>query len=174
MKIKIKFCQNCGQKLDQKQVSGLERPYCSSCRQIVYVDPKLVAVVLVQLDCKLVMIRRGIQPALGHWSFPSGYVDSGEAVEDAAVREVSEETGLNIQLSHLIGLYSTKGSEIVLVAFAAKCLNGSLRAGEEVSEIALYALDSLPPLPFPHDYKILADWQNLSNRQPMNNLPLSD
>ena len=120
------------------------------------------------------MIRRGLQPALGHWSFPSGYVDRGEAVEDAAIREVSEETGLNIQLTHLVGVYSNKGSEVVLVAFAAKCLNGLLSAGEEVSDIALYPLDSLPPLPFPNDYKILTDWQNLPNRRPMNNLPLSN
>ena len=69
---------------------------------MVFHDPKLAAAVLVTVDGKLVMVRRGVEPAVGRWAFPSGYVDQGEAVEDAAVREVKEETGLDVLISAFV------------------------------------------------------------------------
>ena len=159
----INFCQRCGHRLGRKEVADKVRPWCPSCGYVVFLDPEGAAVVLVSNDGNLVLVRRGIEPAMGRWSFPSGYVDRGEIVEDAAVREVKEETGLDVDLDAFVGLYSRQDSLVVLAVYSAHVVGGSLEAGTEVQEVRLFSLDELPPLPFPHDHQILQDWQALSS-----------
>ena len=160
----INYCQRCGHTLDQKVLEGRARPFCPSCGYVVFLDPKLAAVVLVSLNGSLVLVRRGIEPAIGRWSFPSGYVDRGEAVEDAAMREVMEETGLEVRLDRFVGLYSKTEGRVVLAVYSASVVGGELQAGPEVQEVGTFAPEELPPLPFPHDYEILKDWQTLDRR----------
>ena len=159
MSTDIAYCQRCGHALGRKRIEGRLRPHCPDCGYVVFLDPKLAAVVLALMDGKLLMVRRAIEPALGRWSFPSGYVDRGEAVEDAARREVQEETGLDVQLDRLLGVYSATGSPVVLAAFSATVVGGEMVAGHEAQEVLTFPPDRLPPLPFPHDYRILADWE---------------
>jgi ADP-ribose pyrophosphatase YjhB (NUDIX family) len=73
---------------------------------VVYYDPKVAATCIVERQGKVLMIRRGIQPGMGLWSIPGGYVDRGEVVEEAAAREVTEETGLEVEVERLVGLFS--------------------------------------------------------------------
>ena len=157
-----KFCRRCGHALAERDVEGKRRRYCPGCGYVAFLDPKLAAVVLATKDGELVLVRRDIEPAIGKWSLPSGYVDRGEAVEDAAVREVKEETGLDIRLSGFVGLYSRTGSPVVLAAYAAEVVGGAMEAGPEVQETALFPPDRLPALPFPHDDQILDDWRALN------------
>ncbi len=156
----VVYCQRCGHALDQREIEHRLRPYCPGCGYVVFLDPKLAAVVLALLDGRLVLVRRGIEPAMGRWSFPSGYVDRGEVVEDAARREVKEETGLDARLDRFIGLYSKSGSPVVLAVYSATIVGGEMIAGHEVTDVLTFAPDELPPLPFPHDYEILADWRD--------------
>lgn len=159
MSSEIIYCQRCASKLDHKEIEDRIRPYCPSCGAIVFLDPKLAVVALVHIDGKLVLVKRGIGPALGCWSFPAGYVDRGEVVEEAAVREVREETGLVVELDGPIGLYSKTGNEMVLAVYSASVTGGELAAGPEVQDVGLFSLTEIPPLPFPHDYQILEDWR---------------
>ena len=126
---------------------------------VVYFDPKLAAVVLVSDSDNLLFVRRAIEPMLGRWSFPSGYVDRGEAVEHAAVREVREETNLDVETTGLLGVYSRNGSPVALVAYAARVTGGVLRAGDEAQDARFFPVNALPELPFPHDDQILKDWR---------------
>ncbi|HAL49721.1 MAG: NUDIX domain-containing protein [SAR202 cluster bacterium] len=153
------FCGRCGGSVKGRSDPAVSRPYCSRCGHVVYLDPKLAAVVLVCQDNALLMVQRAIAPMLGHWSFPSGYVDRGEVVEDAAVREVREETNVEVELLGLIGLYSGGEQPVVLAAYAAQVTGGELTAGPETQDVGYFSLDRLPPLPFPHDPSILADWR---------------
>ena len=162
----IKYCQRCGHALGRREIENRDRPYCPSCGYVVFLDPKLAAVVLVRRNGGLVLVRRAIEPAIGRWSFPSGYVDRGEVVEDAARREVKEETGLDVRLDGFVGLYSRSDSPLVLAVFSAAIIGGELRAGHEVEEVGTFAPEELPPLPFPHDYEILADWKALIDGRP--------
>ena len=155
----INFCQRCGRKLARKPIENTERPYCPGCGYVVFLDPKIAAIVLLLTDGKLVMVRRGIEPAMGHWSFPSGYVDRGEQVEKAAIREVKEETGLEARLDRMIGLYSSDGSPVVLAVYAGTVVGGSLKAGGDATDAALFSPETLPDLPFPNDAQILRDWR---------------
>ena len=157
----INYCERCGVRLVRKSVDGTLRPSCPGCGHVVFLDPKLAAVVVVSVDGKLVLIKRGIEPGMGRWSFPSGYVDRGESVEDGAVREVKEETGLDVRITQFVGLYSRRGSPVVLAAYSAEVVGGSLAPGSDAQEAALYSPDELPPLAFPSSNQILADWRKL-------------
>ena len=161
----IKYCQRCGHGLARGAVEEKPRLRCPQCGYVVFLDPKLAAVVLVETDGNLVLVRRAIEPALGRWSFPSGYVDRGESVEEGAVREVREETGLLVAITGLVGVYSTSGNPVVLAVFTAEVTGGELRPGAEVTETAEFNPDELPPLPFPHDDEILRDWRAIRDRR---------
>ena len=75
MRNDIKYCQRCGHELGEKLIEDRTRPFCFNCGFIVYLDPKVAAVVVLRMDDKLVFVKRGVEPAIGKWAFPSGYVD---------------------------------------------------------------------------------------------------
>ena len=155
----MKFCPECASPLVFREVAGRDRPACPTCEFVHYEDPKLVAVALVSIDGKLVLGRRSINPRRGYWSFPSGYVDRGEPVPAAAVREVNEETCLVVEIEELLGLYSEPNNPIVLAVYIARAVGGTLDAGDEVSEVGLFSIDEMPELAFPNDVHILKDWK---------------
>lgn len=161
----LNYCQRCGHDLSSKSIEGKERPYCNNCGFVVFEDPKVAAVVLVTIDESIVLIKRGVEPSMGKWAFPSGYVDRGENVEDGARREVMEETGLEVDLDRLVGLYSGNGNPVVLAVYAAHVVGGEMKSGHDAEEVALFPLADLPTLPFPHDAQILKDWQATASPQ---------
>ena len=154
-----KFCPACGSPLETKEAAGRQRPVCRECGKVVYYDPKVAATCVVERKGKVLMIRRAVQPGIGHWSLPGGYVDRGEVVEEAAAREVQEETGLVVEVERLVGLYSRRGHPVLVAVFAARETGGTLEAGAETSDVDFFSLDSLPPLAFPRDEEILGRWR---------------
>ena len=159
----INFCQRCGHLLSEKRIEDIPRPYCASCGFIVFLDPTVAALVLASSGDKLVLVRRAIRPEIGRWSFPSGFVNRGEGVEEAAVREVKEETGLEVRLDGLVGVYSSRDDPIVLAVYAATAIGGTLHPGHEALEVGLFPPSGLPALPFPHDNRILEDWRSMDS-----------
>lgn len=149
-----RFCTDCGGPL--AQTAG--RPSCQRCGRISYLDPKLAAAAMVTVRDRLVLVRRAIEPSMGKWSFPSGYVDRGEAVEAAVKREVLEETGLEVAVNWLVGLYSQPGNAVVLAVYDVSVRGGDMRAGIEAMELGLFEAGSLPELAFEHDTRIVDDW----------------
>ena len=107
----------------------------------------------------IVLLRRAIEPQMGMWSFPSGYVDRGEKLERALEREVLEECGLTVRVNWLVGVYSEAGQAVVLVVYHADVVSGELTAGDETSEARVFALDEMPELAFEHDDRIVRDWR---------------
>ena len=97
------YCHRCGEVLGEEHVAGALRPKCGACGEVVFFDPKLAVVVIASQDSRILMVKRDIDPMMGRWSFPSGYVDRGEIVEEAAVREVREETNVEVSLDALLG-----------------------------------------------------------------------
>ncbi len=153
------FCLRCGEMLKEKHIDGRMRHYCPVCGYIVFLDPKVAAVALVVDGDGLVMVKRGVEPQYGKWSFPGGHVDRGEVVETAAIREVKEETGLDVALDRLIGVYSLEGNPVVVVVYSAHIVGGTVAAGHDALAVKTFTIDNLPPLPFPHDVQMLKDWQ---------------
>jgi ADP-ribose pyrophosphatase YjhB (NUDIX family) len=163
----MKFCPMCATPLKALLNFGTIRPTCPTCGYIVFQDPKVVAVVLVEYDGKVLLGKRNNNPGLGKWSFLSGFVDRYEKVEEAALREVKEETNLDVTLTALLGVYSDTSNPNILIVYRAEVKADILDMTpqlEEVSELAFFSLDALPELAFPFDDKIIHHFAT-SNRQ---------
>ncbi len=120
-----KFCPQCAEPLTQPKG-------CPSCEWVLYLDPKVSVVVLATDEGgRLLYVRRNHEPAMYQWAWPSGFVDAGERVEDAAVREVREETGVEVEIEDLLGVWSATGDQVVVIGFRARAVGGALRPGSE-------------------------------------------
>ena len=115
----VLFCVACGARTEAREIEGRPRPVCEACGRVTYVDPKLAVAVLVVRDDLVLLGKRGASTREpGKWSFPAGFVERGERVEVAAVREGREETGLDLTLGPLVGLFSCEGDPVVLAVYA--------------------------------------------------------
>jgi ADP-ribose pyrophosphatase YjhB (NUDIX family) len=152
------YCIECGGRLEEREAFGKLRGVCAICGHVHFEDPKVAVGVVAALDGRIVLGKRAHEPKLGAWSFPSGFVDAGEVVEAAAVREVEEETGVQVRLDRLLGVFSTAGERTIFIAFTGTVVGGELQAGEECFEVGAFAPDALPDLAFPHDGEIVAAW----------------
>ena len=159
-----RFCPHCASPLEKREVAGRKRPVCSKCGRVVFYDPKVAATCIVERAETVLLVRRGNEPGYGLWSLPGGYVDRGEVVEQAAAREVLEETGLEVEVSRLVGLFSEAGNPVMVAAFAARELGGELKTGPETLDVGFFSLDELPPLAFPRDEQIWARWRSTNDR----------
>ena len=91
----------------------------------------------------MILLRRGFDPARGRWTFPGGFVDLGESVEDAARRETDEELGMAIELGRLVGVYSRAEDRVVLIVFLARAL-GPPQTTPEATEVRAFARAEIP------------------------------
>ncbi len=149
-------CQRCGGITTERFIDGRRRPVCDDCGAVTFLDPKLAVAVVLQRGGRVLMGRRGPGArAAGKWSFPAGFVERGEVVEDAAIREVREETGFIIELDQLMGLISSNGETVVLAVYTGTILGGDQHPGDDLIELAWFRPDALPDLAFPHDRDIL-------------------
>lgn len=153
-----RYCSQCGDHLITGFVAGRQRLYCSSCGFILYRNPLPVGMAVVEHNGRLLLIRRANPPLKGYWAPPTGYVEIDESVEEATVRETQEETGLEIILGDLLGVYSEAGSGIVLIAYNGRVREGQLRAGEEALDVSFFAPGKIPAQPPPQDGPALDKW----------------
>jgi ADP-ribose pyrophosphatase YjhB (NUDIX family) len=144
--IEYRFCPRCGGDLENRVVKATEpkRLVCLNCSFIFYQDPKVVAATLFTLEGGIVLLKRGVEPALGKWVFPGGYVDRGETVQDAAIRETREESQVEVELGPLLNVYSYRHSSSVIVVYTAQVVTGKLAAGDECVEAKTFAPDKIP------------------------------
>lgn len=155
-----KFCPLCATLLEERRLADRIRPACPRCEFVHYADPKVAVGVLVEEgDGRLLYTRRNHEPKLGAWAFPSGFVDRGEDVREAAVREVREETGLDVTLDRLLGVFSRAGEPVIFIVFRAHPVGGSLRPGPEAFAVRFFPEAGLPPAAFPTDDEVLAAWR---------------
>jgi 8-oxo-dGTP diphosphatase len=157
----IRYCPLCGGSLGRAAVppDQREQAVCSACGFVFYLNPKVVAGTIPEQDGRVLLTRRSINPGRGLWTFPGGFVDFGESVADAAVRETFEETGLKVDLTGLHNVYSYPGSPVIIV-FRATVLGGTLTTCEEndcLEWVAPAAID-WETLAFPSTREALREW----------------
>ena len=94
----MKYCSDCGSPVAREIVPGdsVARLVCSNCRTIHYKNPKILVACIAHFEHRLLMCRRGHDPQRGRWMIPTGFVEEGETIEQAAARETLEETGIAI------------------------------------------------------------------------------
>src|SRR5690349_4937553 len=141
-----RFCPRCAGTLAWRVLKDSEpqRLVCESCSFVFYLDPKVAACTICMVDGGIVLLRRTIEPRPGKWVFPCGFVDRGEQVAAAAVRETLEEAHLRVSLTGILDVYSFPGSEVVVVVYAADVVGGTLAAGDECDEACAFPPESIP------------------------------
>jgi len=158
-----RFCPRCGGPLDRRAVKATEpeRPVCTRCGFVFYIDPKIAVGTIIRSESgRLVLVRRAIEPGYGKWVFPGGYVDRGEPLTSAAIREAREECGLDIRLDALVNIYSYPGRAPVIVVYAATAIGGTLAVDDEQLEAAELESSAIPwdELAFPSTHEALRDY----------------
>lgn len=141
------FCPMCGGDLEPRSLKSTEpqRLVCVRCGFVFYLDPKVaVGTIIADPESRIVLVRRAIDPGYGKWVFPGGYVDRGELVPVAAVREAKEEAGLDIRLDRLLNIYSYPGRAPVIIVYAASILGGELACDDEGLEARFFHAHEIP------------------------------
>ena len=163
--IEYRFCPRCGGDLEKRLLKATEpkRLVCLNCSFIFYQDPKVVAGTIFTLEEKIVLLKRGVEPAMGKWVFPGGYVDRGESVQEAAIRETKEESQMDVKLGPLLNVYSYPRSPNVIVVYTAQVVGGALAAADESVEAGVFAPPEIPwnDLAFDSTKDALADYIKL-------------
>jgi len=157
---KARFCERCGSRLTQEEIEGRIRSVCPACEFVVYLDPKVAAGVIITLDERLVLLKRGIEPSIGKWVFPGGYVDVGEPTHQAAAREAREEVGLEVAIEDLLGVYSYSGVQVVLVVYTGRVTGGNLQGNFESLDVQTFFPCDIPwqELAFDSTREALKSW----------------
>jgi ADP-ribose pyrophosphatase YjhB (NUDIX family) len=136
-----RFCPRCGR---PAEVQFPRRITCPHCGYSAYYNPKPVACAIPVDDRgDVILLRRGFDPGRGLWTFPGGFVDLGESVEEAAHRETDEELGIPIELGALVGVYSRADERVVLIVFRARAL-GLPQTTPEAVEVRAFSPGEIP------------------------------
>ena len=136
-----RFCPRCGNAADVDYPRSISCPHCGYG---AYYNPKPVAAAIpVTRDNKIVLLRRGFDPGKDLWTFPGGFVDLGETVEEAARREAVEEIRAEVALGELVGVYSRAEERVVLIVFAAT-IQDEPQTTPEALQVEAFAPDEIP------------------------------
>lgn len=148
-----------------------ERMVCADCGHVDYQNPKVVVGSVVVSNGRVLMCRRAIEPRLGFWTLPAGYLELGETLEEGAAREAQEEAETTITIEGILGVFSIARIGQVQVIFRARFANSGppvFGPGEESLEVRLFAPDEIPwdEIAFPSVHWALNAWQ-ASNAAPL-------
>ncbi|GJL50975.1 MAG: NUDIX hydrolase [Nitrospirales bacterium] len=142
----INFCSQCGSTVEQKIPQGEDRlrAVCPNCQTIHYQNPKIVAGCIPEWEGQVLMCRRAIEPRLGLWTFPAGFMEMGESSEEAAARETQEEALADVQITSLYAVYSLRRVDQVYIIYRGELRKREFGVGEESLEVQLVSLDDIP------------------------------
>jgi ADP-ribose pyrophosphatase YjhB (NUDIX family) len=143
----FRFCPTCGGSLATRSLKSgdPDRLVCECCGFVFYLDPKVaVGTIIADGDHRILLVKRAIEPGYGKWVFPGGYVDRGEHLADAALREAREECGLDVRLEGLVDVYSYSGGTPIIIVYAAGLLGGTLALDEEGLEARWFSATEVP------------------------------
>ncbi len=166
MATSLNFCPRCGSALMFGEVAGDQRHRlsCPACGHVLYVNPRLVVTTLPVTDAgEIVLIKRGIEPGVGEWAQPGGFLEVDETVHEAAIRETLEETGLLVEPGDIVGLYTRLEAAVVTIVFEARIVGGTPTATPEATEVRAYAPEAIPwhEIAFRTTTWALRDWLDL-------------
>ncbi len=117
----MEYCRRCGGPLTTVALLAKPRGRCARCGHVEYRDLAVAAATITEVSAgQVVLARRSIRPGYGLWVIPGGFVEAGETVAAAAIRETAEEVGLQVQLTRLVGVYSYPRSRVAVVVYHAR------------------------------------------------------
>ena len=157
------FCPLCRAEMASGTEGGSLRPVCPSCGFVQYLNPAPGAAAILVREGQICLVRRKFEPKVGQWTLPTGFMEWDETIEQTAVREVREETGLEVKLVRLYAVETgilPPDQPVLVVFFLARETGGSLRAGDDAAEVGFYPWDGFPgPIAFGAHRRVLARLQ---------------
>lgn len=161
-----RFCPHCGQPV-RPGVDGA--PSCEPCGASFYRNPvPAVAVVVADPAGRVLLVQRAREPGRGLWSLPGGFMEIDESPDQAARRELAEETGLEAGPLHLIGVAdepSQPHGRVVVVCYQALTWRGNPRAGDDAVAAGFFAPKATPTVAFRCHQRFIERWQSLTRRE---------
>jgi ADP-ribose pyrophosphatase YjhB (NUDIX family) len=155
------FCPACGSPLVEKEIDGRPRRVCPACGRVHWRNAKPCAGALVQRNGKVLLVRRAVEPFRGYWDIPGGFCEADEHPTETAIRETREETGLEIELTGLLGLWLDEygGVTTLNAYYLARPLTEQIQAGSDADGAAWFAPNALPRrIAFTNGRQALMTW----------------
>lgn len=147
-----RFCPFCGGPLVSRHWEGRQRLYCDVCRKPLYENPvPATCLVVMDASARVLLVRRSVPPKKGLWCLPGGFMELGETPEFAALRELTEETGLSGTIECLLGVYSVPSSlydTVLMLGYRVSTFQGHPRPDDDADAIGWFAEADLPPIAF--------------------------
>lgn len=145
---------------------------CEACGFVHFRDPKVAAVVFITTGGQILMIQRAVNPGQGKWALPAGYIDYGEDPREAAIREVREETGLEIRITRLIDVLgpdpSGQNPASIVILFEGERVGGTLTAGDDARQAIFFTPDQIPldDIAFESTRQLIERWISVRTPSP--------
>jgi len=142
----MNFCSNCGAKVVLRVPPGdsLPRHVCDHCATIHYRNPLMVVGTIPEWEDRILLCRRAIEPRLGFWTLPGGFMELGETTAQAALRETLEEARARVELGEAFSLLSVPHVNQVHLFYRARLVEQAFAAGEETLEVRLFSENEIP------------------------------
>ncbi len=153
-----RFCSLCGGVTVTRREDNVPRSYCETCGVFFYENPLPVVSTILLSDRKILLVKRGKKPYRGMWCLPTGFAEAGESIEDAALRELEEETGMRGSIVGLVDLGSAENyyyGDLLFVTFEVEATGGRLARGGDADTVRYFPLDRIPRLAFTSNKKAI-------------------
>ncbi len=155
-----KNCYYCGHYLIKKDTEGRIRLFCNNCNVPIYENPIPATAAVIIKDDSVLLVKRGVEPHIGEWCLPGGFMELDENPEDACLRELKEETNLVGHNPVLQGVYLSRNpfyTSVALIGYSIHSFNGDLKSGDDCVEAGYFNFDNLPEIPFKSHRRLLKD-----------------
>lgn len=141
------YCPRCRNELVISEIEEKIRPHCESCGFIFYQNPTPAAGAIIIKDNSILMVERSIHPGLGDWCIPAGFMEWDEHPQQTAIREIKEETGLDISITSMFDIFmgmDDPRTHAVLILYYAEIKGGKLTPGDDASKAEFFDFDNTP------------------------------
>ena len=158
MKKQRRHCLYCGGEITKKSEDGVLRDFCPCCNSFFYNNPLPVVSSILDSAREILLVKRDRAPFKGQWCLPTGFAEAGESIEDAALRELREETGIKGRISRLLDVDSYKSrfyGDLLFLTFIVEQTGGKLAAGGDCAQARFWPVNKLPPMAFPPNKRAL-------------------
>ena len=142
----MNYCSNCGEKVSYRIPEDDERPryVCDVCHVIHYENPKIVVGCIPEWGNKILLCRRAIEPWIGKWTLPAGYLENSETLAEGARREAREETNADVEIISPYNLFNLTFINQIYLMFRARLIDTNFGPSAESSHVKLVAEEDIP------------------------------
>lgn len=160
---KYMYCPHCGRKAQETMIEDRLRKHCPQCEQIFYANPlPVVSCLLVNPEGEILLVLRKNDPYKGMWCLPMGFAEVDETIQQAALRELKEETSVK---GRIVGLLDAETEHdphygnMLIITYEAEHVGGEIKAGDDAKDVRFFPINNLPDLAFKANLTAIQKYQ---------------